>query len=308
MTRTNSVKYHILKFFIFFIFIVFSRLASAQSPGGKADFLIVEQPAALLIYNKYQQRLSFPEHEKLLPYQPMQILEEGIHLSDGYTPCMKIQANNTTYFLITDEEGNFVYEGETGYHMIFNNCLILGDTVEVLANQTIFISKTPAFQPAAQSQKYFLQQGERLQRLFSHRGFVYVQKIAPETDFGWSNLSDKTHNQSWRIVRRTGQQSKSIPPDVNRRIEASVQEMNYLLEQLFTHFNNQTGQQKTVPRWEMEISDTRIACSLNDPQYYDAFPESTRYLLNSLTSALLGTSFEVFYNPGRIEVRRRPGH
>lgn len=305
MTRPCRIKYHIFYLLSFAIIFGFIGSATAQAPGDKADFLIVERPAGLLIYNKYQQRLSYQEQGKILPYQPMEILEDDIHLSDGYTPCMKVRAGNSAYFIIKDEKGNLVNEREIGYHSVFNNCTVLQDTAEVLSDRAIFMAKTPTYQSNSQSQQYFLQKGDRLLRLFSQRGFVYAQTIAAERDFGWCNLSENTRNQSWRMVHQTVRQQKGIPPEISQRVESNIQEVNFLLEQLFAYFNRQTGEQKPIPRWKIDASDTRISCSLNDPHYIDAFPESTRYLMNSLENAVLGTPYGVFYHRGVIVVRRK---
>lgn len=305
MIHPCRIKSHIFYLFSFAIIFGFSVSATAQSAGEKVDFLIVEHPSALLIYNKYQQKLSYQEQAKLLPYHPMQVLEEDTHLNDGYTPCMKVRMDNNTYFLIKDEEGNFVNEGGIGYHSLFQNCTVLQDTAEVLSNRTIFISKTPTYQSTNQSQKHFLQKGDRLLRLFSLGGYVYVQTLAAEKDFGWCNLSENTRNQSWRMVHQTIRQQKGIPTEISQRIESNIQEVNFLLEQLFTYFNRETAEDKPIPRWKIDASDTRITCSLNDPQYIGAFPESTRYLMNSLENAVLGTPYSVFHDGGVIEVRRK---
>jgi len=305
MTPPCRIKHHIFYLFSFAIIFGLSVSAPAQTAGEKADFLIVERPAGLLIYNKYQQKLSFQQQAKLLPYQPMQVLEENAHLSDGYTPCIKVRMDNRDYFVIKDEEGNFVNEGNIGYHNLFQNCTVLQDTTEVLSNRTIFISKTPTYQSTNQSQKYFLQKGDRLLRLFSLRGYDYVMTLAVEKDFGWCNLSENTRNQSWRMVRQTARLQKGIPAEISQQIESNIQEVNFLLEQLFTYFNRESGENKPIPRWNIDATDTRITCSLNDPQYLGAFPESTRYLMNSLENAILGTPYSVFHDGGIIEVRRK---
>lgn len=305
MTPPCRIKYLIFYLFSFAIIFGFSNSATAQSPGEKADFLIVEHPAGLLIYSKYQQKLSYQEQARILPYQPMQVLQKDTHLSDGYTPCMKVRINNSTYFVINDEEGNFVNEGGIGYHSLFQNCTVLQDTAEVLLNRTIFISKTPTYQSTNQSQKYFLQKKDRLLRLFSLRGYVYVQTLAAEKDFGWCNLSENTRNQSWQMVRQTTRPQKGIPVEISQRIESDIQEVNFLLEQLFTYFNRETGENKPIPRWNIDATDNRITCSLNDPQYVGTFPESIRYLMNSLENAVLGTPYNVFHDGGIIEVRRK---
>jgi len=305
MIHPCRIRYLIFYLFSFAIIVGFSGSATAQSAGEKADFLIVERPSGLLIYNKYQQKLSYQEQAKFLPYQPMQVLEEDTHLNDGYTPCMKVRMDNNTYFLIKDEEGNFVNEGDIGYHSLFQNCIVLQDTVEALANRAIFISKTPAYQSTNQSQKYFLQKGDRLLRLFSLRGFAYVQTLAAEKDFGWCNLSENTRGQSWQMIHQTIRQQKGISVEISQRIESNIQEVNFLLEQLFSYFNRESGENRPIPRWEIDATDTRITCSLNDPQYAGAFPESTRYLMNSLENAILGTPYGVFHDNGVIEVRRK---
>jgi hypothetical protein len=290
------------------VLLLYIFFASALSPRGlaeQADFLIVENPAYLLIYNKYQQRLTFQESTRLPPYQPLQILEEDFLLSDGYTPSLRVKSSGETYFVIKNQEGDLANESEIGYHQVFKNCTVLKDTVEILADGAIFLAKIPTYNSTPQSKKYFLEKGDRLLRLFSKGGFVYVRKSGPETDFGWSNLAAGRQNSRWRIKTKTTGRDITIPVEISRRIEEKIREVNYTLKQLFDYFNQQTAQQKPAPQWEIEFTDTRITCALNDPAYREDFPESTRLLLNSLENILLGTPYGVFYQQGEIEVRRK---
>lgn len=296
-------KMNVRLFLLIAILLTFAMFA--QPPAEKADFLIVEDPSYFLIYNKYQQRMTFRESARLLPYQPLQILEEDDFLSDGYTPCMKVKSGSEIYFVIKDREGNLVTESEPNYQQVFKNCTVLEDTAEVINGRVIFIAKIPTYKSTLRSKKYFLEKGTQLLRLFSKDGFVYVQNLGPETDFGWSNLTANKQNSWWRIKKRTSPLNTSIPPEISRKIEEKIREVNYIVEQLFSYFNQQSTQQKTAPRWEIEFTDTQITCSINDPAFRENFPESTRYLLNSLENILLGTPYAVFYHQGEIEVLRK---
>jgi hypothetical protein len=290
---------------ILLLYIFFTTALFSPGLAEEADFLIVENPAYLLVYNKYQQRLTFQESTRLLPYQPLRILEEDALLSDGYTPAMRVISGGETYFVIKDQEGNLANETEIGYHRVFENCAVLKDTVEILADGVVFLAKIPTYNATPQSKKFFLEKGDRVLRLFSKGGFVYVRKLGLATDFGWSNLTAGRQNTWWRIITKTTRRDTAIPPEISRRIEEKIREVNNTLEQLFDFFNRQTAQQKAVPQWEIEFNDTKITCALSNPAYREDFPESIRLLRNNLENMLLGTPYGVFYQEGQIEVRRK---
>lgn len=278
---------------------------SGLLPARAADFLIVENPRELVIYDKFQQRIDVRQETPLAPYQPLQIIDDDGYLSDGFTPCIKVQADHSLYFLLADERRQLLHADRIGFHRVFDNCTPLRDTVEVLANQALFITQNPAPESTPRAQRFYLEKGERLLRLFAYRGRVYVKNPGGEPQYGWSNLANESRERSWRIYRRTAAVAESIPPEIVQRVESRIAETNRVLAELFAYLNAQTGQRRTPPRWIVEVEANRVHCVLEGAPSPHAFPESAGQLVDHLENALLGAPYRVSLRQGAIEVSRK---
>lgn len=281
--------------------------APAQQPGATVDYLVVQRPGELQILNKYEQTATPRELQRFQPYRPLQILEKDAFLSDRYTPCMRVEVDNGRFYLLKNQD-SLLTDGRAGMVEIFEDVRFLGDTVEVLQHRRLFLAKIPSFEDSERSQKYFLDPGEQLRRLFHYpgdRNYVYVEKLGRESDYGWCYLSPQRENSSWRRYRRSLADERTIPPVISAQIERKIAEINGLLAQLFAHFNRSAAAAKTVPRWEIRVEKERITCTLTPADYRGEMEESTRYLMNGIANTLLGTPFGVFNAGGEIEVRRR---
>jgi hypothetical protein len=79
--------------------------AAAQHSISRAaaEYLIVEHTDQLLIYNKYQQRVTRQEKEAFVPFLPLRILEANGVLNDNYTPYIKVELDGGIFFLIKND-------------------------------------------------------------------------------------------------------------------------------------------------------------------------------------------------------------
>lgn len=276
---------------------------SSFLPAQTVDILIIENPRELVIYDKFQQRIDSRQENPLAPYEPLQIIDADGYLSDGFTPCIKVQAGHALYFLLAGEDRQLLHVERAGFHRVFENCTLLRDTVEVLANQALFITPNPAPESAPRAQRFYLEKGERLLRLFTHRNRVYVKRPGGEPQYGWSNLANESRERVWRVYRRKAAVAGSIPPEIVQRIESRVGEANRVLAELFAHLNAQTGQRRAPPRWIVEVETNRLHCILEGAPSPDAFAESARQLADHLENALLGAPYRVTRRHGDVEVR-----
>lgn len=278
---------------------------SGLLPAQTADFLIIENPRELVVYDRFQQRINSRQEIPLAPYEPLQIIDAGGYLSDGFTPCIKVQAEHRLFFLLVDDNRQLVYAERAGFQRVFENCTLLRDTVEVLANQTLYLTHNPVPESAPRAQRFYLEKGERLLRLFAHRNRVYVRRIGGEPQYGWSNLANESRERAWRVYRRKAAVAGSIPPEIVQRIESRIGEANQVLAELFAHLNGQTGQRRAPPRWIVELEANRLRCILEGAPSPEAFAESARQLAGQLENALSGTPYRVSQLQNAIEVRRK---
>ncbi len=284
---------------VFFAFFVFN-IAAAQVEQ-RTDFLIIENPAELLIYNKYQQSVQLKDKLKFISYIPLQILNEDELLSDQITPALKFKLQNEIYFLIKDNQGKIINRDSNGYNKIFKNCAIINDTVQILADRAVLISQTPAWQPSSKNKRFYLKKDDYLLRLFKKKNAYYVLKLGNDVQYGWCQFRK---NRSWRILEKDADgKNKLIPPYIREKITARIESANQTYSDYFKYFNQRLNRQKEIPRWVMEIEDNQIKCNLENDFYMQKLTESARYLIHDLENILLGTNIALNYENGVIIIQ-----
>ena len=271
-------------------------LASRNKGFCGSDFLVVEKPEHLVLYNKYQQETTERERGVLVPFTPMRILNADDVLGDGFTRCMRVAVNDEVFYLRKDRDGNLAQSGDPGITKTFSGATALLDTIVVLTTLRISAINAPPRN---------LPTGERIVRVFRHKNSVYARTAYAPYVYGWIDVAGARENRDWRVVRDAVPVSTSIPPHIIRRISDRIAEVNRTLERLFDHFNTETGQQKPVPQWKVEPSDTSVACVLADAPTNGDFHQSTLYLVNDIENIVLGARLQVTHTPGRVDVRQR---
>lgn len=259
------------------------------------EFLVVERPAKLRIFDRYQQRLSVDELSQLLPYTPFRILAADETMGDGFTVCMKVEARGTLYYLQKDELGALIGVKEAGSTRRIRNAVLLYDSVEVVSRDGVDLlhpgngSRTP------------LASGTVLARIFSAEGRTYVYVLGLQR-YGWVSTQQPADNRRWRKITPHVPSSSSALGRVLPAIENRVGEVNEKLRRLFEHLNARDGLRLTAPQWRVRSSETAILCTLESSFPADVFQESSRLLARKLEGALLGTNLRVQATPGSIRV------
>ena len=89
----------ILLIIVYIIFICTNGFSQSNK-----NFLVVENPFEIKIYNKYEQNLSSNDSSYFLPYCPIEIIAEDSFLSDQYTPAFIGKINNQLFYFIKSEK------------------------------------------------------------------------------------------------------------------------------------------------------------------------------------------------------------
>ena len=276
----------------------------AEAQGERLEFFIVQYPSQLILYNKYEQKISFDKLRQLPEYLPVKILERNVYLSDGFTPVMKGEINGELIYIATDETGETVNSDLIGYHRFFRNCLPVNDTVVVITSQTVFLAKRPTFANSGESEKRFLEPGDKLRRLFRWRNWTYVEKTGRWKEYGWSYLSSVQENRSWQMVEPVWESTDTRFSRIVQEVERELNEVNILLEQLFSRLSRSTGHQLSPPYWRMEVWEEQINGYRDNASDANAFSESTRLLVNRLQNIVQGTPYRVTLRDGVIIIRK----
>lgn len=292
-TRISGIRCILLS--LYFIINTTFSIAAAQSV--KADFLILENPTALFILNKYEQRISFQEEKLFLPFCAFQIMNRNEILSDNFTTAFKVLINYKQYFLLTDEKQKLINLNQAGYYQFFENGKVLNDTIDITQSNVIYLESPDP----TNKKKRYLEKGVSVRRIFQKNNKYYVQLLNLDKSLGWANLE---HDKYWRLTEKRMVYSTTTPSQVVQKIRNILQRTNRILESLFQYFNRNTNQQLPIVQWQMEIIDNKILCTLSEPYSLEQLTESTQYLINELDTTLMGTGLSLELKKGHIEIAK----
>ena len=291
--RTNILGIRCILLSLYFFINNFFTIASAKS--DKADFLVLENPTALFILNKYEQRISSGEEKLFRPYCALQIIERNAILSDNFTTAINVLINDEKYFLLTDENQELINLTRTGYHHFFLNSEVLDDTVHITQSNRIYLES-----PNSKNvRRRYLEKGVLLRRIFQKNNDFYIQLLNSDKSFGWSNLA---RGQYWQFIEKPKVNSTIIPTTITQHIKNILQRSNRVLKNLFEYFNKNTSEYLPIAQWQMEIYDDKIICTLSGNYSPEQLTESTPYLVNELDNILMGTGLSLEVKKGHIEI------
>lgn len=274
---------------------------SCPLAGQQADFLIVEIPQALTIYNRYQQTLGDADKRLLAPYTPFRILSEEELLSDQISLASRCVLNGEMFFLLRDDKGHYYGQEQAGYLQFFRAAMVLGDTIEVQQDNRIDLYAT-AEDMRANRNRTILSTGQLCVRIFRHQNRDYVRLTGESPRYGWMRLSD---DRSWSRYVPPRESTGGIPENILRRVQARIQTANNAYAGFFAYFNRQYGRNETIPAWQLSFSEAKIEGRLNEPSYMQGLKRSNRYLFQDLENLLLGTDLILHLGEISFSIHRR---
>jgi hypothetical protein len=275
------------------IFISLSSIVYSQT----ADFLIVENPSILIIYNKYQQSISNQIQKQLVSFTPFQIIEEDELLSDQISHASRVIFDNNIYFLLKNEEGNYIPD-KNEYFRIFKNCELIGDTIKVLRDNWVSIFPKPEYL-TRKSQHIYLDENRYCVRLFKYRNLFYLKVAGDSTVYGWTKLP----RNGWELMYESDITLVTIPENLISRLKIRIDSANQDYENFFSYFNKKYDKENVIPYWNLEISDYEIQGTLNDPSLVNNLKNSNRYLIQDIDNIFLGSNFVFIFSDSSFSIK-----
>jgi hypothetical protein len=265
-------------------------LCAEQRTG---DVMIVEHPERLVVFSKYQQRLTPDEYRRLPPFAPMVLQREHDHLGDGFTPCAAVEIGREPYYILRNEGGGFSARGEPGKTEIFRNVPLLSDTVVLLRGRALRL------RPAGDREEVLLPPGTRVVRIFEHESGTYVRLSSPGGRFGWLSLPGSARSSQWREVE-TASPAGISSGDLLLRVRPVVDGANESLRRIYAALSPETGKGQTPPSFRLSLSHGEIRCILEPAALSGSFSGSMRALLAGLERVLGGTGLHPEISDGAI--------
>jgi hypothetical protein len=261
-------------------------------PSKMSNYLIIEKPAALKIYNKYEQKIDPAGSGLFKSFCALQITDPNITLSDNFTLADRVEIDGEYFYLIKNNRQSFDLTRLPGYLKEFRGVQAFGDTVVVSHDGRIFL------QSPLTKEKIYLPAGTMLKRIFLSAKMTYIQTIHETRQYGWCNLSD---DSNWH---------RFSPPatalnlnEVLKQIQPVFDRYNSLYRQSFQYFNQHMDRQRVIPYWQVELTDTRLSAKLMNIAGTGSFPNSLPYLVNEIRQHLLNTPLQITQTGDGFEIR-----
>lgn len=272
-------------------------------PQSSLDFLIVKSPQALTILNKYEQKISSEERNNFLPYSPFQILVQDELLGDQLSKAMKVKYQGEVYFLSKDEKGKLSGIRKAGYYQFFKRAKPLDDTIVILKSKSLSFSS----KYGTQGTRSYFKKNDLVIRVLQYRNHYYLLGLGENRQYGWSNLLP---NKSWEMYNQGGAKEKiaeasssPLNSHLRERLISRIQTANKTYKQLFTFFNQLSGQQKAIPQWKMSKDKHQIRFLLTGSNHNSGeLGASTKLLVQEIKNMVIGDPLSVRYAKGVISI------
>ena len=281
------------------LFLVLILTAGGTVAQKKADFLIVQNPLQLTIFNKYEQPVDESSKTFFLSYSPFQILNKSTILGDQISKAVEFQFRNEVYYILKNEKGGLIGDTKDNYKQFFVGTTVMDDTITILQDDAVSLFEKYGLQ----GNRIFLQKNAVVIRIFKHPNVFYILSSGRQNQYGWSTLEPKN---AWKKVVEEEKSKDSISAEtavIFQSIVDRMQAVNKIYEQYFGYFNEKTKQQKSAPRWECSPMTGALDCRLEGIFDPDQLSSSNQYLKQDIDNILIGKPYSVTYERGVITVR-----
>jgi len=262
----------------FFLCIFLINFLFAQSP--KADFFVAKDLSEFEILNRYQQKISSVEKQKLKEYTPWKIIKRRSLLGDQITQVMETEYKGLTYYFVLVEEGRFKGEPETFFEM-FENCAIINDEINITKEKGILFREVP-FSNKSKNPRMYLESGVHLKRLFK-KGQSYFVKNLKTDKYGWIRINNISAIEI--AVKEKPKRKTEFDSNIIDQVEAKVTEINFVYAQLFNFLNMEYAENKMPPFWKIASDEKNIIIVLQNMKA-GKLNRSTSYFVNDLENIL----------------------
>ncbi len=275
---------------MFLIVLCINTLFAAE----RADFLIIENPAALKIYDSYQQELSYSAKSERLAYAPLQIINENELLGDQITESIHVRLDNRNdFFIIKDNHGEMLNGTQAGSVHTFRKCLIVNDS--------IYVKKSGLLKLKTALSSMDLTTGNYLKRIFKYQNRYYMLQYSPVKQYGWLTLAN---NNFWEIIikQRPKDAVTFLSMDLKIDILNVFNNVNKLYMEYFDFFNQKTRKNDVPPQWNVQITEESLQAEFLPDSLTGGFKSSISSTQRQLENVLIGTPYKLSIERNRLTI------
>ncbi len=261
---------------ILIILIFFASFVYAQSIR---DFVLIENPTQLTIYNKYKQPISEKEKKLFTSFKPLQIVKRSGVFNDAVRGYMEIELNNSTFFIVKLADGDYYGKKASGEWFFYEDSKTFYDTIK--------IERKIEYTNVKKNKTGYLEKDELLVRIFESGKEIYC-KVTKSNKYVWIKNSK---DDGYIIINNKIKVSKDISGEIKNKISQKFYESNALMEKIVSYFNKETNKNNKAPKWVVDYSKKEIIAKLSNSD--KNFDNSTRYLANQIENIILGTGLKL---------------
>lgn len=270
---------------------------STGNAGERVNILLAPRSEGLILYNRYQQRLTSTEAVAILPYEPMIIEDENAVLGDGFTRCVAIRLRGEVYFLLRSTDGGLP-PGVAAYR----EAELLEDTLRILPGKEV-VMESPDH-----ATKRSLAGGMGLVRHFSYKGAWFVREAGGRGPLsGW--IREETGDAAgWEVIRRshTTRAGRSMV-EVRSVVDEEVRGVNRMLHALFRQLESHAVDRDSVPHLMVETFRDSLRCRLVPGGLAPGYRGGMEALAETLVRRLGNRDLTCVVTPIGVIVKTVPG-
>jgi|GEM_PF-6341781 len=231
-----------LRIFLFILFTLLSQNLLYSQTEDKADFLLIENPVNLTIYNRYQQTLTEKEKLEFEHFTPFLVVESYGSFGDGLRNYIKAEYKGIDYFILAEKEFEPVNSKSAGKIVLLKNKSVIRDTVIIISNNKM-TQRLPNSREVAN-----LQSGERLYRVFKDVSEYYVYNLN-DGKYGWVKFASFPEKKFWSKEGEVYTAQGMGYLETLSKIDTRVEEYNKVILALYQHFNEKKQTNLATPYW-----------------------------------------------------------
>jgi len=256
-----------------------------------AEYWIIENPSALVIYDKYEQRLAETEKNLFPGFSAWRILDDNHLLSDQFTHTIKTEHNQKIYFIQLSSDGDLVNYLNAGQIQKLKTARVQGDTVRVKNDGQLSLRSG--------YKQYDLSEGMLVTRLFLYRGKTFARNLASGVA-GWIQGNGPAN---WEAYIPDNSEI-ALEEQLFSRVDHIFNTHNNRLDKLFIFLNKQYNKSKISPKWIAEKSASYLRYSMTPQDYGNQFSDSQSYLIQELNDLLYGSAYQLHSTAGEIVISK----
>ena len=253
------------------------------------NYMIIEDPSPLIVYDSYESRVN---NNIFKSYSPFRIMSKNWEMGDGITTAWKVKYLDNIYFLLLDDKGVIDGKNYCGKISQFS-----ATTVEGTWNTSVSTIILSGVFPGRKDISSSFNKSKGIP-LFKYRGHFYLINDSKKK-FGWSKASQWEKMEDKNIVMK----EEILTDNQISKLTNRIEEVNLLYKKLFNHFNEYFTDSRTAPYWKIKKAGKVISFTLRGNRTTVAnLEESSHYIVQDFLNILLGEPFSVIYEKGVITV------